>query len=303
MLSLLQLLLPSAFFLGDETPGFRAYQQQTRDRWESLYSKLLPSHVKYREEAGANICEFVGYPEEGQTSAVHFQGSPIEADVDPVKIKEYVEALGSRYGGVSGLSFKVLKGWTSPQFYQVLESFGFADVELSTIMSLSNLSELLPQRPLADSYRLERITDDYEKLLNFGRIHGTTCQWITDRFDPSVVFDRRLGFWQAIHEPSGTVACTALIECVNGVAGLHMVETMMEHRRKGLASALLHNALSEVFREHSPSHVVLGSTPEAVALYERLGFKSHGQYHSYDYLDQQDRRVMFSRKRLSDIIR
>jgi predicted GNAT family acetyltransferase len=71
---------------------------------------------------------------------------------------------------------------------------------------------------------------------------------------------------------------------INGIGGVHMVETHKEHRRKGLASAIVYEAVRTAFEGAVLNSVVLGSTPEAVTVYSKLGFKPYGGYRSYDYL-------------------
>jgi len=264
--------------------GFIAYQQQSIDRCDLIYSQILPERIKARHEEGALIAEFLGFPYANVTRGTHLQGSPIEAETNKEVLMERVERLIDRYGRET-LAFKVLENWASPEFYEVLESHGYRDVELSTIMSVASFNDLVPQLPLPDGYRMERITYNKTDLIRFGKVQGASVEWIIDLGSDAILGDPRFAFWQVIHDATNTLACTALVECVNGLAGLHMVETMVEHRRKGLASALVYHACAEAFREHPGlKRLVLGSTPEALNLYKRLGFITYGHYRSYDYV-------------------
>lgn len=292
-------------FVGIEAglSGLEAYQQSSRDRWELLYSQLLPDLVKCNVlKDGAVMALIVGFPEEGQTRMTHLQGSPIEAATDKEKIEEYLDKVKGNDPEL--VAFKVLEGWATSEFYQVLEAKGWFDVELSTIMTLSNSTELIkPPRPLADGYTLSKVNCRSD-LLTLGRMHGGSCEWILQRMEDSIFTDPRLSFWQIIYDETGELACSGLVESVNGIGGLHMVETHKDHRRRGLATSLAYESIKSAFEVAELKSFVLGSSPEAVTVYSKLGFKTYGYYHSYDYLGVRPSDLSLLRtKRPSDINR
>lgn len=286
-----------------ELTGLEAFQHHSRDRWESLYSQLFPELVKCNVEEDGTVKSFmIGFPEEGKTRMTHLQGSPIETQTDKVLIQSYIDGL--KGDEPESVAFKVLEGWATEEFYRVLEDNGWFDVELSTVMTIANKTELIaPLRPFADGYTLSKV-NNMKDLLEVGKMHGGSCEWILEKMDESVFEDPRLNFWRIIHNETGTLACSGLVEVVNGIGGLHMVETHKDHRRRGLASSLVYEAISKAIDSAELRSFVLGSSPEAVTVYSKLGFKPYGAYHSYDYLGVKPQDLSALRtKRPSDINR
>lgn len=265
------------------------YQKHSVDRWRKIYTPYLPSKVLsfYEEECGeqAFMNALVDYPAPGLRRVNHYQGSPIERSTNGTEIAERVGALIEKYTDKL-LAFKVLEGWASPEFYEVLEEFGYYEEELSTIMAVRSAEEL--QRPsnmtLPEGFIMEKI-NNMEDLYAFANEHGSSGQFVLQQLPNTIIKDKHATFWHVKHIPTGACCCTALIETIDRVAGVHMVETSRQFRRRGFASMLMYTAAMETFRTHSDLKcMLLGSTPEAVSLYTRLGFKKYGSYHSYDHL-------------------
>lgn len=276
------LLFGVSWCLQDGLSGIDAFQQSTEDRWTELYSRLLPDVIKTEWIGDVVVAEFVGYPAAGLSKFTHNQGGRVEQVGDRVVLGEYVRDLKEGYGcPPSVLAFKVLDGWASPEYYAVLQSAGFEDVEVSTIMSIGGIDELVEPRPLHDGYLASKVSS-LEDLTVIAEAAGSSAEHILTRFTREMLKDNRIAFWQIKHIASGATVCYGLIEVIKGIAGIHMVETHQEHRRKGLASALVAQGIRHAYTHHELHRVVLGSTPGAVQVYARLGFKVEGKYHSYD---------------------
>lgn len=278
------LILTILWSIASATSGVPAYQQYTRDRWELIYARLLPNDMEICGGNGSQLTVFHGFPDAGNSLLIHNQGSIAETSIDPDAIGSYIEGLAGQFGGLQSLHFKVLRNWASAEFYRVLEERGFEDTELSTIMTLDIIDDLKAQRPLSSEYMMGMV-DSYEDILGIAEFHGSMIEWALRRMSPSIAHEQTLRFWQVVHKESNELACTLLVEIVNGIAGIQMVETSPSHRRRGLATALMFEAVRSAFIDSGVQCVVLGATPMAVSLYARLGFQVHGHYNSYEYLN------------------
>ena len=81
--------------------------------------------------------------------------------------------------------------------------------------------------------------------------------------------------WIARRE--GTPVAKIIMQQVEAVAGIYGVATKPEARGQGLARTLTLHALHEA-RASGCTRAVLHSTPMAQALYERLGFRTYGDF-------------------------
>lgn len=300
--SAVMLLYLAALFisvvLGSEGP-LSLFLQHNRDRWETLYSGLAPANVRFMEKPdGSRLAVLQDFPFQGSCKATFLHGSPLESVQDQEVIENSLVGLFDEFGGASRMAFKVLNS-SRPALPQVLASHGFADVEKSTVMWVECMNDLIPQRPLPNGYTMKMV-DSRQELVDIGILHGATTTWLLEKFDDSVLLDNRIKFWLVMHE--GEIVCTTLIESINGVAGVHSVDTVPQHRRRGLASALVYSAVRWAFATHELKAVVLGSTPEGVSIYTRLGFKPAGHYHSYDYVRGRQH-TLFLRPKDTDIFR
>lgn len=264
--------------------GLDAYQRYSRDRWDKLYSALLPECFESNLIDGNHIIKIYGFRESNSVVAIHNQGNLIESECNTTKITEYITGIIAACDGAESVHFKVFEGWASPEFHSTLHSFGYHDVELSTIMSLDNIDGLIDQRKLAEGYKIAKARTESE-LGRFAEFHGSMIKWAIMKMKGPL--PESLSFWQIIEETTGDIACALLVEVINDIVGIQMVETAPEHRRKGLASFLMHEAVSSAFTELDVKSVVLGASPMAVSLYARLGFKTHGHYRSYEYKKHQ----------------
>lgn len=259
-----------------------ALLKHTRDRWTLLYVPLC-SAARFIEEpegdGAALIGELHGFPTAGVVRATHFCGSPLEQSTDEAAIRGRIADLVRQYGR-ERLGIRALHGWATPQFYAALEALDFRNAEVATLMMLHGAEEAPAPGTLPAGYALERVRT-WEALQQMGALHGGSVQYVLQAMARSAVADPRLNYWAVRH--GGAMVCTAVVEAVDGIAGIHLVETAAAHRRKGLASVLVATAVRAVFAEHPGTAVVLlGSTPEAVGLYTRLGFRTHGQYDSFE---------------------
>lgn len=74
-------------------------------------------------------------------------------------------------------------------------------------------------------------------------------------------------------------ACEMFLGC--GIAGVYGLVTRRSERRQGIASALLNLALRTV-KDRGFLQAGLQSTVEAAGMYERLGFRTVGEFHLYE---------------------
>ena len=275
---LVSVLVP---FCGSYSP-VEALLKHTRDRWSLIYVPLCGAARFIEDPEGdgiAQIGELVGFPVAGVVRATHFCGSPLEQSTDEAAIRQRITDLACRYGWTR-LGIRALHGWSTPQFYAVLEALGYRNVEVSTLMMLHGAQEVPAPGALPAGYTVERVRT-WEALQQLGALHGGSAQFVLQAMDRSAVTDPRLHYW-AVRSGS-TMVCTTAVEIVNGIAGIHLVETAAAHRRKGLASVLVATAIRTAFAEHPDTAVMLlGSTHEAVGMYTRLGFQTHGHYDSFE---------------------
>ncbi|WP_145206833.1 GNAT family N-acetyltransferase [Sphingobium sp. B2] len=75
-------------------------------------------------------------------------------------------------------------------------------------------------------------------------------------------------------DPAGEAAAIGRVVVVDGFAIYDRIETRPEHRRRGLARAVM-KALETIGREQGAVRGVLVATPEGRALYESLGWELH----------------------------
>lgn len=78
-------------------------------------------------------------------------------------------------------------------------------------------------------------------------------------------------------DPTGETAAIGRVVVVDGFAIYDRIETRPEHRRRGLARAVM-KALETIGREKGAVHGVLVATSEGRALYESLGWELHSPY-------------------------
>ena len=94
--------------------------------------------------------------------------------------------------------------------------------------------------------------------------------WFREVFEYDV-WDRFLGYVGYVNsEPVSTAA----IVMGGGAAGVYNVATVPPRQRCGYGEAVMRHALAEAAREHGVTRTILQSTPQGLALYERMGYRS-----------------------------
>ncbi len=78
-------------------------------------------------------------------------------------------------------------------------------------------------------------------------------------------------------DPAGETAAIGRVVVVDGFAIYDEIETRPEHRRRGLARAVM-KALETIGRERGALRGALVATPEGRALYESMGWELHSPY-------------------------
>jgi len=72
----------------------------------------------------------------------------------------------------------------------------------------------------------------------------------------------------------GEPISTAAIVIGGEAAGVYNVATMPDRRRCGYGEAVMRYALEQARQEHGLSRTILQSTPQGLALYERMGYRA-----------------------------
>lgn len=74
----------------------------------------------------------------------------------------------------------------------------------------------------------------------------------------------------------GPVGCARLLVTADGRAKAQRVAVLREHRRRGIGAALMAALEAEAARG-SHAEVILGAQLQALAFYERLGYRAYGE--------------------------
>jgi GNAT superfamily N-acetyltransferase len=164
-----------------------------------------------------------------------------------------------------------------------LEGHGFACVQEMTGMAMA-LDDLTAQ-PLPEGVRIEpvgadRMSDDYMRLqISAWHLPQSTTDLLqelaaTVTFPPGQEGCRWLAYDHGV--PVGK--CYVFL--MEGTVGIYGVLTVPEVRGRGIGSALVTKALLAA-REKGCRYAILHSTPVAVNLYRRLGFREYAPFRAY----------------------
>ena len=104
--------------------------------------------------------------------------------------------------------------------------------------------------------------------------------WMMNNACFNISIEQRRGFSlprkMYVASLGGAPSAGSMLFWSNGVAGLQMVGTVQDARRKGVGTAVVEGALVDA-RTMGFKHVVVLSTVEAVDLYKRCGFRVFGK--------------------------
>ena len=87
-----------------------------------------------------------------------------------------------------------------------------------------------------------------------------------------------MGHWFGAFLPDGRLVANLGLFVVDGLARFQGVGTHAEHRRRGIASTLVHAAASRIASERAPERFLIVADPDgpAIGLYRALGFQRAG---------------------------
>lgn len=163
-----------------------------------------------------------------------------------------------------------------------LRARGLEEAEACPGMSMT-LDRLPPRSPMPDGTALTEITDarDADSVLelvawrwNVPADARAQLAGVTRAFGIGLP-GSAVRVWVALRD--GAPVAKIIMQRVQEVAGIYGVATKPEARGQGLARTLTLHALHEA-RDSGCTRAVLHSTPMAQALYERLGFRTYGQF-------------------------
>jgi ribosomal protein S18 acetylase RimI-like enzyme len=166
-----------------------------------------------------------------------------------------------------------------------LEAAGLAASEGELAMSAALDAPLPDAAPGSAELAIERVTTAAQ-LADFAAVNA--ANWSPP--DANVV-----GFYAAaaaallspespfryfVGRAAGEPAATLELAIGGGVGGIYNVATLERFRRRGYASAMMHNALEEARAEGLPA-AVLQASPDGVGVYSRQGFREFGKITEY----------------------
>ncbi len=164
---------------------------------------------------------------------------------------------------------------------EILKELGYTDLGLVEHNRIRSLDSPIPDYELPDGYSIRHVSlpDDFEKYRDVqGSVFPHCGKYMTEKI--ALKFSHA-SFW---HEgldlvavaPDGTFAAfaTVRLDPTSGITEFEPVGTHPEHRKKGLAKAVILEGLKRVMK-HNPSLLcILGAATNdgATRLYDSLGF-------------------------------
>ncbi len=174
------------------------------------------------------------------------------------------------------ITWKVLSN--KPALHLLVLEGGFVAEEVSVVLKLSNddFSKFrIRPKECFDHISVERVSSVLG-LERFSRLHeGPTADFIR-AFD---IAEPLVDFFIASFDGSD-VSVAQVIRSDNGLAGIHLVATHPDHRRRGYSSTLLTHVLRYLF-EMEVEMVFVSCMQEVSSLYTGLGFAPFTQYTTY----------------------
>lgn len=264
------------------------FHQQETYRWGTFYPALAPGRIKATpfKEAGTpfQLVEITGWPLPVADVTLHFDGSPLEAQVDPKVINQHLDTLLE--GRLRPLTFFVLlDGWASEQFIAEISKRSFKSNEQMSIMTLENLSPFsngpVEELPKGLAARLIQGLEDFEGLIAY---RPAPIQYIYRGFDLSAIRSPNMHSWGVFDKQTGECICTTQLFIHSPEAAIvGMVSTAEAWRRRGLATHLLAKALEHALKTCNIRRAMLQATPMAVSMYKKMGFETIGTTSTYEY--------------------
>lgn len=183
----------------------------------------------------------------------------------------------------AGWSFWVCEGLLASPVRRRLESiFARHGMQLTATTPGLETSALKNSTRPMPSISLRRVGDDESR--------ASFCHIMTMSFDgPSAQLMRIYGssaIWETpfrgfIGSVDGTDVAAGATVSANGVTGLYAVGTLPAFRRQGYAEAVMRLAIEDTFKSEGNQPLVLQSTPIALRLYRRMGFRSLTSFSLY----------------------
>lgn len=164
-----------------------------------------------------------------------------------------------------------LEGHTRRRLPQLLRKHNlYQAVELPGMLA----EEVLPPVRELPGTRVRRVSNGPEKDA-FCAI-GSVCfnvplAWFCEVFDSRSIWN---DFAAYVGYVDGEAVSTAATVIGGGAVGVYNVATMPAYRRGGYGEAVMRHALEQARLEHGLSRTILQSTPQGLALYQRMGYRT-----------------------------
>jgi len=271
-------------FLRDAFAETESFHNWLPPRLENSRGDLFPG-TRLWEEQGAGIVA-VANPEREFLYFIQVRkgyGFLLPEMVD--WIEEYCASEKPDPGEDLQVSVVILEG--SPEREAALAGRGFERGRVYGILRIRDLDEPIPEYRLPEGYSIRSVVPetDFPRIAEAVRIvfgHG-------ESFDAGVLewLSRRSFYVPELDlvavTPDGSVAsfCTFRVDPPSRVTELEPMGTLPDHRRRGLAKAIIAEGLRRL-RGHKPTLLYIGGaadTPEANRLYEATGFTGAYRYY------------------------
>lgn len=267
------------------------YKKHCEYRWKHIYEAYCNGrvHVRLEDDNGRGeqhqIVELVGFPNPASTFCAHFPGSPLEAKMNTQPIRDHLGCLLNRYG-TDNIRFSVLEGWATEAFHHELLNLGLVpDVRRPImILSFSDFIKINHGHDISTAGYVPERVKTMDKAKQYISLRPAPLQFMMEAMSEVAFTDPTVQHWCLNHKVSGQCVSTAQISFYDaGTAGyLDQVATLEQWRGQGLATALVLHVLREAFNQFTQlSQIYLDSTPMAVSIYEKIGFKTIGWINEY----------------------
>jgi len=215
-------------------------------------------------------------------------GNKLEVSKDPEVALNHVRVMKSL--DFDSFDWRICVHEDTKRLRSTLEQEKFVLGEISTVMILDISSPPACDPPTPNL--LFRRALRQESMDEYASIHAefskSTLLFIRS-FDSSHPIFIKSHFFFVGYLDGRPVTCCCVIRTDEGLAGMHMVATHPEFRRKGLATKIVIHAMAQVAQDdRSVKTFVLNAASESVGLYRRLGFREVIQHASYGFKKAKD---------------